>query len=188
MGKGDSSRRIPLSLGGPELIVAIDDDAFDDLAPRVGGALAEPGTAPLRIVRASELTDPNTEADLYYGRYRPSTPGCEKILDYVSAGHFDQFEQDHATGAVYRSGKLVWPSAPLAVANMNGGPVLEAGADAALYFASGLQIRITTIPDVFVVARQFTTRAAEVGESIMPTWIEQARAALADSSKPHRPS
>ena len=109
----------------------------------------------LRIVRASELRDPNTEADLYYGHYTRATPDCGKVVEYVTDGRVDRFGQDRRTGAVYRGGKLLWPSAPIAVANMSGGAALSAGVDAAPFFADGPQIRITTIPNIFAVIAQF---------------------------------
>jgi hypothetical protein len=177
-GPARSNERKPFSLGGPAVIIAIDDEMYDEVASSFGDLDFGAG-APRRFVRASELHDPHTEADLYLGRYIRTTPTCEKVLQFANGGRIDTFEQDQFTGAVYRTGKLVWPSAPLAIANMNGGTVLAPLADAALYFALGPRIRITTIPDIFVVVRPVTTRAPGPSESVLPDWIERARRDLA---------
>ena len=185
MGKG-SGRRRPFSLGGSELIVAIDDDAFLDLEPEVRRVLTR-APLPIQIVRASTLADPDAEADLHFGRYSPTTPECQLILEYISAGRIDRFEQDACTGAVYRAGALVWPSAPIETASLNGGSDLTPGADGVLLFAQGRQSRVTTIPDVMLVRRQFRTRAPASDEAGWPPdWIEQGRAALGEASAPRR--
>jgi len=179
MGKGSGQRR-PFSLGGAEVIVAIDDDAFMEFEPDARRLLAtgSPGI-PIRIVRASTLTDPASEADLYIGRYIPTTPDCQLVLEYISAGRIERFEQDARSGAVYRAGKLVWPSAPIETVNPDGGVSLTPGADAALLFVEGRHSRITTIPDVLLVHRQFHVRRPSADDAGWPRdWIERARAAL----------
>jgi hypothetical protein len=83
MGKGSGQRR-PFSLGGSELIVAIDDDAYLDLEPEIRRVLTR-APLPIQIVRASTLADPDAEADLHFGRYSPTTPDCQLILEYIAA-------------------------------------------------------------------------------------------------------
>lgn len=163
--------------------MAIDDDAFVELEPEFRRGLSAAGLPPLRIVHASTLADPSAEADLYVGRYVPTTPDCQLILEYVSASRIDRFEQDTRTGAVYRAGALVWPSAPIETANLNGGSRLTPGADGALLFVRGRRSRITTIPDVVLVRQQFRTRAPTAEDTDWPAeWIERARAALREPS------
>jgi hypothetical protein len=135
--------------------------------------------AAVEVVKASALEDPDREADVWLGRYAPTTPTCEQVVTYVEGDQFAVFEQDRATGAVYRGGKLVWPSAPIVVATMKGGTKLRPGGDAALYFAQGPQTRITTIPDVLLVHRQFTVRPAAPGETVVGNWVGRARTMLA---------
>lgn len=180
MGKG-MRRRVPLSLGGPSLLIAIDDDVFDESARDMTAQLsaALDGDVSVVAVRASEFSDPANEADLYVGRYRPTTPDCQVALDFMSAGTVVQFEQDERTGAVYRGKKLVWPSAPIAATRVpNEDRESSRPSDWALYFADGRRIRITTIPDVLNVHRPFRTRALAEGEWLDPNWVKTARQAL----------
>jgi hypothetical protein len=187
VGKGTNSR-LPFTLGGPEFIVAIEDERFDELAARFSAAVRVLGDAPVVVVRASDVDDPNKDADLYIGAYVPTTRDCHKVLEYVSGRSFGLFEQDRSSGAVYRSGRLVWPSAPVAVTNLRGGSQIEVGTDAALLFMQGPQIRITTIPDVLLVVRPFMIRMLEPNEGLPADWIDLARNALAGRGRSPRKS
>lgn len=182
MGKGARPRHIAKSMGGPVWIIAVDDDVFDAMAASVSEALARVG--PVQVVRASEFSDPATQADLYYGGYQPTTLDCQKILDYSApSGQVWQFEQDAKTGAVYRRGTLVWPTAPLAVQRFDTALAPAGICDMALYFAKGRQNRVTSIPDVLVVHRPFTTRLPAVDEVVVPNWSEHARAMLSPTGQ-----
>ena len=181
MGRGASGRK-PFSSGGPRLIVAVDDDvsaqARAAIAQTIGGHGVE-----IEIVPAAELSDPNSEADFYFGAYKPATPNCERVLQYLEfPGRFVDFEQDQDTGAVYRNGMQVWPTAPIAVKCVSWRPHPELSAlsleDWALLFADGERIRITTIPDVLLHIRSFKTRAPGRGESIPSDWIARAEQQL----------
>lgn len=179
MGKGTGPKARPYTLGGSAVLVAIDDDLFDAQAPTIREVF-ETNQMPFELVRASTLADPNTQADFYFGRYVPTAPDCERVLTCVSDGRFLLFEQDKRSGAVYRGGRLVWPSAPLVVTTFDG------GRDDALLFAQGRQCRITTIPDVILRYRAFTTRAPGPDEVITQDWIERAAALLASTVPPRR--
>lgn len=174
------SARRPLSLGGPEVVIAADAEVFDELSAAVGGTILD--GIPVVVVRASELGDPDRDSDLYFGRYQPSGPSCVQVLVFGNAGKLTIVEQDLVTGAVYRGGSLVWPSAPLAVAAFRGrrGAETAPGADMAVYFCQGSHTRITTLPDVVFVARDFVLRDPDTatGEFIARDWMAIARKAL----------
>jgi len=75
MGRGTGSRK-PFTHGGRAVIFAIGDALFDELRPHALAATqaAVPGI-PVEIVRASTLTDPNTEADFWFGTPPARRPG-----------------------------------------------------------------------------------------------------------------
>jgi hypothetical protein len=77
VGKG-IARRLPLSPGGPEFVIAIDDESFDGLAAQMRTLGTFASNHPLMVVRASDLADPHTDADLYVGRLPSGDSGlCE---------------------------------------------------------------------------------------------------------------
>lgn len=71
MGRGVRQRK-PFAHGGPALIFAVDDEVLESVRPEIERIVAELGhEVPYEIVRASELADPNTEADFWFGDLRP---------------------------------------------------------------------------------------------------------------------
>jgi len=175
MDKATGSRK-PFTHGGTAVIFAIDDTLFDELRPHALAAAqaAIPGI-PVEIVRASTLKDPNTEADFWFGLPPARRPGFT-LLCQTQAGEI--FEQQLATGAIYRDGKEVWPEAPVAI----GTPMLDVHGkfhflhDGLMLFqAADGRVRVTGIPLItglyehptlrppyFPVDSRWFDRAAEV--------------------------
>lgn len=179
MGKGTGQRR-PFTLGGAELVVALDDDEYERVA-RTGPR--ELGGVPVVYVRASALTDPDRQSDFYFARYVPTTPTCEQIVTYGHLGRPALFEQDRNGGAVYRAGAQVWPTAPVALWNARtGGFELVPGTDAALLFLDGERVRITTIPDTLMVRGQFSVRPLAESEDIPSDWTQRSAESLHPSA------
>ena len=169
-----SPRRRPFSEGGTEIVIALDDEAYE----HAGDIPATLDGRPVLVVRARDLDDPDSEADLHYGAYRPTTPTCRQILTFAQNGAFALLEQDRAIGSVYRAGKLVWASSPVEVWNpKTNNADLAPMSDAALLFLDGGRVRLTTIPDVLVVYKRLTTRSPRRDEQIPRDW--KARALLA---------
>lgn len=130
----------PMTLGGPEFIIAIDDEHFDRMAPIVREAFGRDGL-PLSIVLASTLANPYGDSDLYYGAYRPTEPGFVRLYQTSALETFEQAPD----GRIFRQGKQVWPEAPVAIGRptANIEDLLVQGEDAALCFVTGERLRIT---------------------------------------------
>jgi len=149
MGRGVRQRK-PFTHGGPALIFAVDDEMIDALRPAIERIVSELGDeVPYEIVRASELADPNTEADFWLGAPPATRPGFTVLCVTLSQ---QVFEQNDTTGAIYRDGKEVWPEAPVAMATPALGIVGELRLlhDGALLFVGGIddgdRARVTGIP------------------------------------------
>lgn len=132
MGRGTSTR-VPFSAGGRDIVIAIDDDGFDQIASRLREVLAD-FPQPYVVVRASELSDPDSQSDFWLGRNTPTAPDRE-LLWITEA--FERYEQS-ADGLIFCDGELVWPSPPTAFGNPR---TREEGKlrlfhEAALYFSS----------------------------------------------------
>lgn len=110
VGKGVASRR-PRSLGGERVIVAIDDAAYDDVVGALRDVWGEIWNMAVDFVRASELTDPANDADVWFGKYTPSAPGRQLL--WVTET-LERYEQDPGSGLLYMNGSLVWPMPPVA--------------------------------------------------------------------------
>jgi hypothetical protein len=145
MGRGTRSRQ-PLTHGGRAVIFAIEDAIFDELRPQVIEAAGAgfPGRA-IEVRRASELKDPSTEADLWFGSPPPRRPGFALLCETL-AGQI--FEQQVGSGAIYRDGNEVWPEAPVAIDT----PMLDVHGEfrllhdgAMLFQAADGRLRITGI-------------------------------------------
>lgn len=171
--------RVPFTLGGPVVIVAIDDDDFERIPPEVNELHGAVG-APVEYVRASTLANPHLEADFYLRLYVPSHPGCVRLFQTTSLELYEQAPD----GAIFRNGRQVWPEAPVATgrpsANVEG--ELVQGEDAALLFCTLPHVRITVTGPLLVLFRQ--PRLKNDGD-VMPDWLEEARA---NRPRPERPS
>lgn len=132
---------MPFSAGGRELVIAIEDEGFEDIALRLREVLAD-FPQPYAIVRASELDDPDTQSDFWLGRNTPTAPGRELLF---ITEVFERYEQD-AAGLVYCNGEQVWPSPPTAFGNprtrVEG--TLRLFHEAALFFSSPRDARART--------------------------------------------
>jgi hypothetical protein len=151
MGRGVRQRK-PFAHGGPAVIFAVDDQVLESVRPEIERIVAELGhEVPYKIVRASELTDPNTEADFWFGAPPATRPGFTVLCVTLSQ---QVFEQNDSTGVIYRDGKQLWPEAPVAIATPALGIVGELRLlhDGALLFVAGAQggdqARITGIPTI----------------------------------------
>jgi hypothetical protein len=60
------------------------------------------------------------------------------------------------------------------------GSVITAGSDAARLLMEGVHLRVTTIPTVLLVVRQFELREPGAGESLPEGWVEVERKSLGD--------
>ena len=174
---GEAGRRVPFTLGGPRVIVAIDDDAYERFLPVVTELIAEIGL-PLACVRASELANPHTESDLYFGAYVPSRPGCVRLFQTTALEIFEQAPG----GAILRDGRQVWPEAPVATGRPRAdveGELVE-GEEAALLFVTPPRVRVTATGPIFVLFQQPTVKAgAKVAD-----WLTLARSARPPDPRP----
>lgn len=176
MSRGTSDR-VPFTQGGPQVFVAVDDDSYDILAGPLLGLLTDLGE-PYVIVRASELGDPATQSDFWFGHYEPSAP--DRQLLFVTES-LERYEQDGA-GLVYMDGQLAWPAPPVAFGNPRTCTVGELSLfhEAAIFFsgpedARGLrQIRIRTIGRLMQLVRP----PRVVPGWIDPDWLQTARKAM----------
>jgi hypothetical protein len=162
-----------------EILIAIDDDYFDELVQGVREIMESRPGPPVRFVRASELGDPNTEAVLWFGCYVPTAPGRHKIFTTEA---LELYEQD-TDGLVYKDGEMAWPTPPVAFGNprtrVEG--QLRHLHEAALLF-SGPSER----PGSHAVRIRMTGRLLDLGGEpprtapgfIQPGWLEQAHQAM----------
>lgn len=173
----EPGRRVPFTLGGPSVIVAIDDDAYERFLPAVTELIAKMGV-PLECVRASELANPSAESDLYFGAYVPSRPGCVRLFQTTALETFEQAPG----GAILRDGRQVWPEAPVAMgrpqANIEGGLVV--GEEAALLFVTPPRMRVTSTGPILILFQQPTLKTG----ATMPDWLTLARSARAPDPRP----
>ena len=174
---GEGDRRIPFTFGGPRVIVAIDDAAYERLRPAITELIAEIGL-PLECVRASELARPHTESDLYFGAYVPSRPGCVRLFQTAALETFEQAP----SGAILRDGRQVWPEAPVATgrprADIDG--ALVEGEEAALLFVTPPRVRVTATGPILALFQQPTLKAG----AGVPDWLQLARSARPPDPKP----
>ena len=170
-------RPVPFTLGGPVVIIAIDDVAFEHLRPAIEEAFAQSG-APIEFVRASELTSPHAESDLYFGAYVPSRPGCVRLFQTAALETFEQAPN----GAILRNGRQVWPEAPVATgrprADVEG--ALVVGEEAALLFVTPPRVRVTSTGPIFMLYQQPTLKAG----ATIPDWLSLARSARGPDPRP----
>ena len=174
---GGGGRPVPFTLGGPRVIVAIDDDAYERLLPAITALIAEIGL-PLECVRASELAHPHTESDLYFGAYVPTQAGCVRLFQTAALETFEQAP----SGAILRDGRQVWPEAPVATgrprADVEG--VLVEGEEAALLFVTPPRVRVTAAGPILVLFQQPTLKAS----ATIPDWLQLARSARPADPRP----
>ena len=140
MGRGTSAR-VPFSAGGRDIVIAIDDEGFDQIASRLREVLKE-FPQPYVVVRASELNDPDTHSDFWLGRNAPTAPG--RALLWITEA-FERYEQS-PNGLIFCDGEVVWPSPPTAFGNPR---TREEGQlrlvhEAALFFSSPERDRART--------------------------------------------
>lgn len=132
------------------IVVAVDDALYLFLHEKSFVC----GEHAVEYVPASSLEDPNTEADLWIGRYTPSAPGRRLFFQTVSGAVYEFDER----GLIYRSGELVWsePIADFGIAATNERGVLRIGHEAALLFLGpvddGWHVRVRVTTPVLLVA------------------------------------
>jgi hypothetical protein len=138
MGRGTGSRK-PFTHGGTTVIFAIDDALFDELRPHLlaSAQAATPGI-PVEIVRASTLTDPQVESDMWFGPPPAKRPGFTLLCETQARQIFEQ-----------QVGTEVWPEAPVAI----GTPMLDVHGKFRLLYdglmlfqAADGRMRVTGIP------------------------------------------
>jgi hypothetical protein len=175
----EAGRRVPFTLGGPRVIVAIDDDAYERFLPVVSQVVADIGL-PFTCVRASELDSPHTESDLYFGAYVPSRPGCVRLFQTTALEIFEQAP----SGAILRDGRQVWPEAPVATGRPRAdveGELVE-GEDGALLFVTLPRLRVTATGPIFVLFQQPTLK---FGSKVkVADWLRLARVAQRPDPRP----
>jgi len=174
---GEAGPRVPFTLGGPRVIVAIDDDAYERFLPMVTELIAKIGL-PSTFVRASELESPHTESDLYFGAYVPSRPGCVRLFQTTALEIFEQAP----SGAILRNGRQVWPEAPVATGRPRAdveGELVE-GEEAALLFVTPPRARVTATGPIFVLFQQPKVKAG----AKVPDWLTLARSAQPPDPRP----
>jgi hypothetical protein len=104
MGRGVHPRK-PFTHGGPAVIFAVDDEVLESVRPEIECIVTELGDeVPYEIVRASELANPDTDADFWFGAPPPKRPGFT-LLCVTNAQQVP--EQKDSTGAIYRDGREV---------------------------------------------------------------------------------
>lgn len=155
---------------GRRVVVAIDDALFAMLP---ASELQSDGLAVI-YVPASSLADPNTDADLWLGKYAPSAPGRVLFFQTASGATYEIDEQLR----VWRSGEPVYtePLADFGTPDTGERGVLRTGQRAALLFLTRLgdgwhaRIRLTT-PVVLC------SRPPEVGgrRPVPSGWLALAR-------------
>ena len=184
MGRGTSGRRgaNPRSLAAAsldEVVIAIDDDLFDELIQGAREIMENRPGPPVRFVRASELKDPNTEAALWFGRYVPTAPDRHKLFTTEA---LELYEQD-TEGVIYKDGEMAWPTPPVAFGyprtRVEG--QLRHLHEAALLFSGPSEQ-----PGSHAVRIRMTGRLLDLGGEppstapgfIQPGWLEQAHQAM----------
>ncbi len=100
----------PFARGGPELLIAVGAGDYEQFVADHMHLLALGGTPPIRIVRTSELTDPDNEADVVFARYTAKSPGRRMLFSTIE---LETYEQDEA-GLIYCDDELVKPTPPVA--------------------------------------------------------------------------
>ena len=101
----------PFARGGPELLFAVADEHYEAFV-RDHAHLLRSGGPPVRILRTSELRDPSTDADLVFGRYRPTKPDCRCCFSRPPARSSSKTQRGWCTATERRCGRhLRWRSA-----------------------------------------------------------------------------
>lgn len=140
------------------VLVAVEDELFGFLSTTsftTEGQLVE-------YVPAGALEHPDTEADIWLGRYAPSAPGRRLFFQTLSGA---VYECDDA-GLVWRGGELVWtePLADFGVAGTSERGIIQTGRSAALLFMEpvddGWHVRVRVTTPVLLVAHAPTLGGA----------------------------
>lgn len=140
----------PQTAKGHRLLVAVEDELF----PFLSTTTFITDEHIVEYVPASSLQDPDSEADIWLGRYVPSAPGRKLFFQTLSGA---VYESD-GSGLVWRGGELVWtePLADFGVADTSERGLLRTGHPAALLFLApvddGWHARVRVTSPVLLVA------------------------------------
>ncbi len=163
---------------GERILVAVEDELFA-LLPEPHSFVTN-GTRVV-YVSASTLRDPNSEADLWLGRYTPSMPGRSLLFQTVSGATYETDQERR----VWRDGELVFAGALVdcGVPATNERGILRTGHAAALLFvasgADGWRLRVRVTTPVLLLARVPSPSARFPSP---PRWLSLAHTVLRDGN------
>jgi hypothetical protein len=193
MGKGLTAARKPYTHGGDRIIVAVEDELFDqpetvEKIRSIVDRLAHGGPS-AEVLPASAFADPDTEADFWLGAPpEPSEPG-RKVLWMTEAR--EVYEQDERR-IVYMKApngewSEVWPLPPAAFGNprtmRSGRGSLETFNEAAMFFMAPtddgrtFRVRIRAMGVLFNLLQEPATTDVSIPAEF-DDWLQRARAVL----------
>lgn len=163
---------------GHRLLVAVEDALFEFLPePRFFDAK----DVRVEYVAASSLTDPETDADLWIGRYMPSAPGRSLMFQTTSGATYETDGERR----VWRRGQLVFPGTLIdfGVPGTNERGTLRTGHEAALLFVApqelGWHVRVRVTTPVLLIAH---LPPLDARAPIPRGWLSLARRQLTDQT------